>query len=514
MQQKGFSNLVIIIIVCVLVIIGAVGCFLIEIQKIPPERPPLGKTIKTSTAPTQTPISGKLPKITLTRLSPTAAGDSGISIIPTSFINKISLLKPPEDSDVYSYKTLFSSKYVAELANIFGVPFPTTKSCPSGLDCGDQNLENGVYKSRTPDGQEKYYIAYNYDERTGKYPIYRELSMVSGGDTTFVFEVQVDSPLYSLPAITDPNEAINRVKSWLKKYPQVFEDIDNWSGKYDNGVVVFSPTQPTPLYRAPYIRVTATSEKKPKPVVNPSLPNEVSFTATKIVSFDPSSQTMQVYVHPNYQEGTPGLIDRGPEGLKTITVKITPNTKITRNGQPISINDLKYLDKQRCAIDLRGLGSYDECIFATFQGFDVLGVASSVNNVTATSITREDEVIATVTWLSSHNKQISKYKLRSVEEAWKDLSSGELRGYYNQLVILDVPLSKVDSNYLAKHNGAITGTFIANEVSLAYGRWDDPHSDSPGFFLIPVYVFSGVLDIGVQKLPLKIWVPAVPYDKG
>jgi hypothetical protein len=104
--------------------------------------------------------------------------------------------------------------------------------------------------------------------------------------------------------------------------------------------------------------------------------------------------------------------------------------------------------------------------------------------------------------------------LRSVDEAWKDLSSGGLKGYYDQLIILDVPFSKADSNYLAKHNGVMTGVFTANNVSLAYGRWDDPYSASPGFFLIPVYVFSGMLDAGVQKLPLKIWVPAVPYDKG
>ncbi len=511
MQQKGFSNLVIITIIGVLVIIGVTGYFaLVKKQEVPS----VVQQPTTPTSSTPTPISGKLPKIALTRFSATAAGGSGISVTPTSFTNNISQQNLPDSSDTYGYKTLFSSEYVAELANIFGVPLLTPKTCPSELDCGNQNLENGVYKSRTPDGEQKYYIAYNYDEKTGKYPVYRELGMASGGDTNFEFEVQADSPLYSLPAITNPNQAINKVKTWLTKYSQVFEDLDNWSGKYDNGAVTFSPTQPTPLYRAPYISVATMSEKKTKPVVNLSSPNEVSFTATKIVSFDPSSQTMQVYVQPNYHEGTPGFFDRGPDGLKTTAVKITPDTKITRNGQAISLDDLKYLDKQSCATDLKGLGSYDECIFRTFQGFDVLGLASSVNNVTATSITRQDEVVAVVTWLSSHNKQISEYKLRSVDEAWKDLSSGGLRGYYDQLVILGVPFSAVNSDYLTKYNGAITGIFTASEVSLAHGRWDDPYYASPGFFLAPVYVFSGVLDTGVQKLPLKIWVPAFYYDKG
>lgn len=518
MQQKGFSNLAIVIIVVILVVVGVAGYFAFVKKQGPSTgTTPTAGTVEIPTTPAKTPISGKLPKIALTKRSATAAGGSGISVTPTSFINNISNISQqnfPESSDMYSYKTLFSSKYVSELANIFGVPLLTPKSCPPELDCGNQNLENGVYKSRTPDGELKYSVSYSYDEKTGKYPVYRDLGMTSGGDANFEFEVQPDSPLYSLPAISNPEQAIKQVKAWLTKYPQVFEELDNWSGKYDNGTVVFSPKQPMPLYRAPYIRVATMSEKKTKPVVNLSSPNEVSFTATKIVSFDPSSQTMQVYVQPNYQEGTVGLLDRGPDGLKTTTVKITSDTKITRNGQPISVNDLKYLDKQSCATDWKGLSTYDECIFRTFQGFDVLGVASSVNNVTATSITRLDEVVAIVTWLSSHSKQISHYKLRSVDDAWKDLSSGGLRGYYDQLVILGVPFSQVNSDYLTKHNGAITGTFTASEVSLAHGRWDDPYSASPGFFLSPVYVFSGVLDTGVQKLPLKIWVPAVPYDKG
>ena len=396
----------------------------------------------------------------------------------------------PESGDVYGYKTLFSSSYVANLAKTFGVPLATPKPCPPELDCGNENIENGVYKSRTMDGEIKYYLAYNYDEKTGKYPVYRELGMASGGDSNFVFEVKSDSPLYSLPEITSPNQAIQQAKKWLAQYPKIFEDLDNWEGKYDRGAVTFTPKQQQPLYRAPYIRISAMSDKKSRATV--SLPSSSSVSITgKVISTNNNPQTMQVYAIASYQEGMYGLISRGPTGLNPVTVKVMPNTTLTRFGELITFNQIKPDDI-----------------------FDILGTAESVNNVVATSISAEKEVVAVITWLSSHNKQISAYKLRSSEDAWKDLSSGVYRGYYDQLVILGVPLSAVNSNYLTKHNGAITGVFTSNEVSLSYGRWDDAYYASPGFFLVPVYEFSGVLDIGVQKLPVKIWVPAVPHDKG
>lgn len=388
-SQGGFANIILVILI--VAVAGVIGYFaLVKKQEVP-------TTAQQSTTPpekttgTQTPISGKLPKITLTRFSSTAAGGSGISVTPTSFTNNISQQNLPESSDVYSYKTLFSSAYVAELAKTFGVPLLTPKPCPPEVDCGNERIENGVYKSQDQ-YETKYEISYNYDSKTGKYPVYRQLGMASGGDANFEFEVKQDSPLYAVPEITNPDQAIQQVKTWLARYSQVFEDLDNWSGEYDRVAVTFSPTQPKPLYRAPYIRVN-------------------------------------------------------------------------------TISDIN-------------------------------------------SSTGEKEVVAVVTWLSSHNKQISNYKLRSIDDAWKDLSSGGLRGYYDQIVILGVPFSAVNSDYLTKHNGAITGIFTANEVSLAHGRWDDPYYASPGFFLAPVYVFSGLLDTGVQKLPLKIWVPAVPYDKG
>ena len=495
MNQKGFSNLVIIAIVGGIIVVSALGYFLIiqkpatpaptQLMATPEPTPPA----KTSPAPT--PTATKLPKIILTRFSPTAAGGSGIGITPTSFVNNISQKPLPESGDVHGYKTLFSSSYVADLAKTFGVPLATTKPCPSELGCGNENIENGVYKTRTMDGETKYYLAYNYDEKTGKYPVYRELGMASGGDSNFVFEVKSDSPLYSLPEIINPNQAIQQAKKWLTQYPKIFEDLDNWGGKYEQrGTVNFAPTQPQPLYRAPYIRVSSMSSKKSRATVSLPSSNSVSITG-KVISTDSNTQTLQVYAIASYQEGTLGLISRGPTGLNPVIIKVTPSATLTRYGEPIVFNQIKQDDI-----------------------FDILGTAESVNSVVATSITAEKEVVAVITWLSSHNKQISTYKLRSVEDAWKDLSSSVYRGYYDQLVILGVPISAVNSDYITKHSGAIAGTFTANDVSLSNGRWDDPYYASPGFFLAPAYEFSGLLDIGVQKLPLKIWVPAVPHDKG
>ena len=350
MKQKGFSNLIIIVVVGILVIVGIVGYFtFIKTQEVPPA---------------STPISGKLPEITLIPFSPIAAGGSGISITPTSFINNVSQQNLPGSSDVYSYKTLFSSEYVAELAKIFDIP----------------PLKNGVAEGETMDKEKKYLIG---DYKNGFY-----LEMVSGGYITLGFEVKKDSLLWTIPEITDSNKAIQQAQKWLAQYPQIFGDINNWSGKYEhnNDMVTridFFPLQPEPLYRAPYINIFLILEK--------------------------------------------------------------------------------------------------------------------------------DRLDVVISWISSHNEQISNYKLRSIDDVWKDLSSDELRGYYD--TVLSVPLSGVNNDYLAKHNGAITGTFTANEVSLAHGRLDNLSYDSPEFFLAPVYVFSGLLDTGVQKLPLEIWTPAVPYEK-
>lgn len=114
------------------------------------------------------------------------------------------------------------------------------------------------------------------------------------------------------------------------------------------------------------------------------------------------------------------------------------------------------------------------------------------------------QVGAVIDWLSTKNLQVGLYEVRPVEEKWLAVQNN--RGAY----VLGI--SEGEAAKFTDSKGIIGGTFVVDEVSMAHGRADDLSSKE--FYLQPVYVFSGFLDTGKGKIPLKVWIPAVLAEVG